>query len=159
MPRKKGDAGPPENAAYGGKANELCFHCDNACGGCNWSRAFRPVPGWTAEPTLLRTDRRAGTCSSYHITACPEFCGDIEPREKRKEDINIALIESTMRELRLALRKSPYEMARKLNVGYKTVKLIEGGNGSSLCYKTLKRVAYALGIGDDELEVQSVETV
>lgn len=158
MSQKKGNAGPT-GAAHSGKSNELCFHCDNACGGCSWSREFKPVPGWTAEPTQLRTDGGTGTCSSYHITFCPEFCGDAEPKERKKEDVNIALIEATMRELRLALRKSPYAMAKKINVSSKTLNLIESGNGNRLSYKTLMRVAYALGIGDDELEVQSDETV
>lgn len=39
----------------------ICFDGQRACGGCSWSACdpvtekplFRPVPGWTAEPSML----------------------------------------------------------------------------------------------------------
>lgn len=55
----------------------ICFDCkhavpDNRGHGCEWSRKFEPVPGWTATPTVLR----AGSCESvrtWQISACPKF--------------------------------------------------------------------------------------
>ena len=65
------------------KAN-ICFDCQKACGGCSWSRSFEPVPGWTAEKTMLNNgmacDKRR-MAETYHIIACPEFVQD-EPRRK-----------------------------------------------------------------------------
>lgn len=66
-----------------GKAN-ICFDCQKACGGCSWTELdpatkkprFEPVPGWTAEKSLLNvgSDRKGGKwVETYHITACPQF--------------------------------------------------------------------------------------
>ncbi len=57
------------------ETNDLCFSCRHACGGCEWSRSFKPVPGWTATPTKLRANRNdtAIFLDSFHITACPKF--------------------------------------------------------------------------------------
>ena len=61
-----------------GRTN-ICFDCDNACGGCSWSAAgmdgkllFEPVPGWTAEKVTLNW-RKGKNDFTYHITACPQF--------------------------------------------------------------------------------------
>jgi len=51
------------------KKGTLCFECENAVpcaekgNGCEWSIAFRPVPGWKATQT--------GT--SYRVIECPRF--------------------------------------------------------------------------------------
>ena len=50
--------------------NKLCKTCQNATGGCNWSKNFTPVPGWTAE---LVKYQGAVVSLTYHITACPEY--------------------------------------------------------------------------------------
>ena len=47
------------------RSNELCFHCVNGAGGCEWSNRLQPVPGWTAEYT-----EKTG---NYWITACPKY--------------------------------------------------------------------------------------
>lgn len=47
--------------------DQLCWRCKNACGGCRWSREFKPIPGWTAVPTFK--DRS----NTYNILKCPEF--------------------------------------------------------------------------------------
>lgn len=63
------------------KAN-ICFDCQNACGGCSWSEKFEPVPGWTAKKVTQKTHLHKGAVrwiETYHITACPEFVKD-EPR-------------------------------------------------------------------------------
>lgn len=55
----------------------ICFDCVNAVPtkdgtrGCNWSRYFRPVKGWTATKAPFKA---AYTHTwTYHITECPEF--------------------------------------------------------------------------------------
>ena len=50
---------------------QLCWLCKNACGGCNWSKYFKPVDGWIAEPTIVKDS--GGDFSSYKIHKCPEF--------------------------------------------------------------------------------------
>lgn len=79
------------------KRANICFDCKNAvpddCGhGCEWSRKFEPVPGWTATPTTLRS----GGCTpteSWHITACPKFDPDdgyVPPKPPKKKPKNNA---------------------------------------------------------------------
>ncbi len=56
---------------YGFQLNpneQPCWFCDNACGGCSWSRTLKPVKGWKAKPTSF-----ADGTKSYKITYCPEF--------------------------------------------------------------------------------------
>ena len=62
------------------KAN-ICFDCQNACGGCRWAMSFEPVPGWTAKKVKQKiTGKTAQWVDTYHITACPEFIADGERR-------------------------------------------------------------------------------
>ena len=61
-----------------GERMTLCWFCAKATGSCSWSRAFRPVPGWDAEPTKikLQKDYKTGRFMedrSYYVKACPEF--------------------------------------------------------------------------------------
>ena len=62
-----------------GRTTNICFDCENACGGCPWSHSAQPVPGWTAKKTVIRSstthNRRSEyyTIDTYHITACPMF--------------------------------------------------------------------------------------
>jgi len=84
---------------YGSSAN-LCFDCRRACGGCSWSAVdpetgeirYEPVPGWTAEPTILfdgsYRDRRR-KIPTMHITACPLFVPD-PPRKSDPAEFSLA---------------------------------------------------------------------
>ena len=38
------------------KADQLCWSCKKACGGCGcpWADKLKPVEGWTAEPAIIR---------------------------------------------------------------------------------------------------------
>ena len=76
----------------GGSTN-ICFDCQNACGGCSWSEIkpdtkrprFEPVPGWTAKKVILNCGTFKGgkvLVETYHITKCPQFIRDV----KRKGD-------------------------------------------------------------------------
>lgn len=61
------------------KSRQPCWNCKHACGGCNWSRNFTPVEGWTATATIINMERKRhnkpfiSTISSYDIQHCPEF--------------------------------------------------------------------------------------
>lgn len=50
----------------------LCWKCARAYpgNGCEWADNFRPVDGWTAEPTL-----KGGLepIRSYRVSECPKF--------------------------------------------------------------------------------------
>ena len=61
---------------YHSEANELCFKCVNAAGGCNWSNRLQPVPGWKTKP-----GRYAGWTK---IIECPEFVEGDRLWSKRK---------------------------------------------------------------------------
>ena len=50
---------------------QLCWLCKNACSGCVWTKRFKPISGWVAEPTVIKND--TGDTSSYSIKRCPEF--------------------------------------------------------------------------------------
>ena len=50
----------------------ICFDCQNAVCGCNWSRNFKPVPGWEAELTVVNHN------ITYYITGCPEYIPDVK---------------------------------------------------------------------------------
>ena len=54
-----------------------CWDCANACGGCEWSKSFQPVPGWDAEPVIIRNHLGRGpensSAKSYKIYSCPKF--------------------------------------------------------------------------------------
>ena len=60
------------------KQPTLCFECQNSVPnktrGCEWSRYGKPVPGWTAIPTLLH---RHNSCpNSFHVVKCPQYDPD-----------------------------------------------------------------------------------
>ena len=73
---------------YGFKANRdpngrnlhsktICWTCQNACGGCSWSKSFIPVEGWEAEPAMLYAkDKAHGGVQSYEVLRCPEYIPD-----------------------------------------------------------------------------------
>lgn len=57
------------------KKDTLCWECQNATGGCSWSKNLTPVKGWetieTAEPTWIGTVRKIVPCVT--VTGCPEY--------------------------------------------------------------------------------------
>ena len=50
---------------------QICWVCKNACGGCSWSKEFKPVTGWLAKTTIIKDSE--GDIFSYKIKKCPEF--------------------------------------------------------------------------------------
>lgn len=70
-----------------GTLTNICFDCQNALGGCSFSRlnpdtnkpAFEPVDGWTAEEVPYCVGNWAGKAifeKTYHVISCPEFVRD-----------------------------------------------------------------------------------
>jgi hypothetical protein len=62
------------------KGFNMCENCKNCCpheaNTCEWALDFKPVPGWTAEPTII-SERGECPIESYHIISCPKFEQDI----------------------------------------------------------------------------------
>ena len=54
------------------QSKQPCWDCANACGGCEWSARFEPVPGWDAIPTT-RTVSGKFVDKSFSVRACPKF--------------------------------------------------------------------------------------
>ena len=48
-----------------------CWTCKNACGGCSWSREFKPVEGWEAVPRSIKSN--GIHAETYKIINCPEY--------------------------------------------------------------------------------------
>lgn len=71
----------------------ICADCDNACGGCSWSARdpetnkirYEPIPGWTAEVSVLPPSGDAKEVRTYHITACPLFRRSVRKRRSSPE--------------------------------------------------------------------------
>lgn len=53
----------------------LCWSCRKAVRECSWSDLFEPVPGWTAEKTVIETNG-AACRDSYRVIRCPEYAPD-----------------------------------------------------------------------------------
>ena len=60
------------------KERTICWECEKTCGGCSWSREFKPVDGWEAVETTDCTGDK-----SFLVRKCPEFVR--ENREKRRD--------------------------------------------------------------------------
>ena len=71
----------------------ICADCDNACGGCSWSARdpetnkirYEPIPGWTAEVSVLPPSGDAKEVRTYHITDCPLFRRSVRKRRSSPE--------------------------------------------------------------------------
>ena len=51
--------------------DQPCWTCSKACGGCDWSKKFKPIKGWDAEPMIVKD--KEGYIRSYRIKKCPEY--------------------------------------------------------------------------------------
>ena len=60
----------------------LCWTCQNACGGCSWSKRFIPVEGWDAKrrDVMKGQDHRTPN-ESYFVISCPQYVPD-KPRKE-----------------------------------------------------------------------------
>ena len=66
------------------KNDSLCWDCQNACGGCNWSRSLKSVEGWNVEVKKIQHKANGRTTfdESCRVISCPEYIPD-EPRERK----------------------------------------------------------------------------
>lgn len=84
------------------KKDTLCWTCQNACGGCSWSRSFKPVKGWEAKKTVIKHQRSEGCKApfiyddSYLVINCPEYKmdEDLIKRTKKIKKMRYLLDES-----------------------------------------------------------------
>lgn len=89
IPSEKADDGRKRMGDSGAVSEKhtLCWTCRNAVPGkdrgCEWSRYFQPVPGWTA---VKQAYKSKPSDSTYHVQACPEYWedGDETPVELQK---------------------------------------------------------------------------
>lgn len=51
-----------------------CWTCKNACGGCEWSKEFKPVPGWIAAKNVIKSNGEYA--ETYRIIKCPKYNPD-----------------------------------------------------------------------------------
>ena len=67
------------------KKATLCWDCQLANGRCSWSDEFKPVKGWNATPTQIKSSAHNvyPIVHSYVVHDCPLFLRD-EPRKPRK---------------------------------------------------------------------------
>lgn len=49
------------------KRDTLCWKCNLTGGNCEWSKEFKPVPGWKAKACKIEGE------DSYLVTKCPKF--------------------------------------------------------------------------------------
>ena len=73
----------------------ICWKCKNAVPdekhGCSWSREFKPVEGWDAEPSVIRNashrkDVGPVDVDTYLVKACPKFVKDDQPQREETWD-------------------------------------------------------------------------
>ena len=57
------------------KKPTLCWTCKRYYKKCSWSKKFRPVVGWKAIPTKLKTEPNV-YIGSYLVIECPKYIGD-----------------------------------------------------------------------------------
>jgi hypothetical protein len=57
------------------QSKQICWTCQNACGGCSWSSELKPVKGWKAKPTRIKCEFGRYR-KSYKIIFCPEYIPD-----------------------------------------------------------------------------------
>lgn len=91
----------------------LCWYCQNAVPGggrgCSWSRSFKPVDGWDAEPTQRAVSGQDP--DSYRVADCPEFIPD--PIERPEWDVARELREEQSRNTLQDRRRRLWEKLRQ----------------------------------------------
>lgn len=73
-----------------GRLNTLCWRCNKSCGGidgCSWFNGFKPVPGWNAMATIIKSPNSNKTIDSFEVVDCPQFEQDrrIHQRKTQKQ--------------------------------------------------------------------------
>ena len=61
------------------ESSTLCWSCQNACGGCSWSKRLKPVRGWKADKIKIKLYMIGGEdfySDSYFVRECPKYIAD-----------------------------------------------------------------------------------
>ena len=61
------------------ESSTLCWSCQNACGGCSWSKRLKPVRGWKADKIKIKLYMIGGEdfySDSYFVRECPKYIMD-----------------------------------------------------------------------------------
>ena len=51
---------------------QMCWTCENACGGCSWSKELKPINGWVARKVRVK-NQEGDEYSTYRIIFCPRY--------------------------------------------------------------------------------------
>ena len=95
------------------KSKQKCWDCKHAIpgrtSGCAWSEHFKPVEGWTAKPTLIKsitTRRYSKSFPSFQIDDCPKYekgkvgAAVLETDKQTIQDLAYAVVEQAVRDWR-----------------------------------------------------------
>lgn len=93
------------------KSIQKCWACIHAVpgrtSGCEWSEHFKPVEGWTAKKTQLKTGATTREYTeSYQIIDCPKFKKGkvgaelLETDRQTMQDLAFAVVEQAVRDWR-----------------------------------------------------------
>lgn len=93
-----GKGGDGMNLSEHEVSGQLCWSCQNACGGCSWTELnhdtkkprFEPVPGWIANPIRKNFgSHKSGPVimDTYAIKACPLYVPDDTSRIQRNGSV------------------------------------------------------------------------
>ena len=63
----------------------LCWDCKKAIGECSWSEEFKPVKGWDATPTVIKSSAHNidPFVDSFIVHSCPLFDMDVKTKKKK----------------------------------------------------------------------------
>ena len=53
-------------------AEQPCWTCTHACGGCSWSKNLTPIKGWDAVKVEIKEDD-GYVLRTYRIKLCPQY--------------------------------------------------------------------------------------
>lgn len=59
-----------------------CWTCKKCAGQCSWSKKFKPIKGWTAEPHKIKRGPK-----TFRIYECPEYEFEPYTREMTIDEI------------------------------------------------------------------------
>lgn len=67
----------PKRKAPVERKTTICWTCQNATGGCSWSRCLKPVEGWKAKKMKIKGNfYTREKVDSFIVEKCPEYIKD-----------------------------------------------------------------------------------
>ena len=110
----------------------ICWECNNACGGCCWSRCFEPVPDWEATPTKVY-QAEGHYEDSYIVHKCPNF----------ERDSEVYYTQINQGELAKRLEVTPKTVGRMTD-GFLRVQCQKKGFKIKISYQNKRRMTYII---------------